>query len=258
MALVVLALVAATVGALRSTWSPCGLSMLSSMTPLAERARGHRFGATVAWYVAGAIAGGATIGAAAAGLAAVVDAAGVPAAGLAAAVGLAALACAAHDVELGGFRLPRHSRQVDDRWFTAYRRWVYASGFGWLIGTGLATYITTACVYLTVAAAVATGDPLAAFAVCTWFGAVRGLSILAAAPLRELPAVQSLHARLDRWSAPSIAITASAQVALAAAAFAVAGAPLVSAGVVLIALAAATLSERGAVDGRGVRQLPPI
>jgi len=41
--LVVLGLAVAISAAARSTWSPCGLSMLSSLTPLAERGRGHRY-----------------------------------------------------------------------------------------------------------------------------------------------------------------------------------------------------------------------
>src|SRR5215831_5196748 len=57
-------LVLACAAALRSTWSPCGLSMLSQITPIAEAARGNRFGRTAAWFVAGGVAGGLTLGAA--------------------------------------------------------------------------------------------------------------------------------------------------------------------------------------------------
>src|SRR3954452_22738444 len=60
----VLALAVACVGAVRGAWSPCGLSVLSSLNPVSERARGHRFWATACWYVAGAVAGGALLGAA--------------------------------------------------------------------------------------------------------------------------------------------------------------------------------------------------
>ncbi len=52
-ALTLAAVVVAVAAAGRSTWSPCGLSMLSTITPLGERARGHRWGATAAWFVAG-------------------------------------------------------------------------------------------------------------------------------------------------------------------------------------------------------------
>jgi len=44
--LIVAPVAVALAAAVRSTWSPCGLSMLSTVTPVAERARGHRYGAT--------------------------------------------------------------------------------------------------------------------------------------------------------------------------------------------------------------------
>ena len=40
----VLAGVVAVAAAIRSTWSPCGQSMLSTITPLGEAGRGNRFG----------------------------------------------------------------------------------------------------------------------------------------------------------------------------------------------------------------------
>ena len=52
----------ALVAAARSTWSPCGLSMLSSITPFGEKSRGNRYPVTAAWFVVGAAAGGATLG----------------------------------------------------------------------------------------------------------------------------------------------------------------------------------------------------
>ena len=69
-ALTEIALVIALAAALRSTWSPCGLSMLSTITPMAERARGHRCAVTAGWFVVGAVLGGATLGLGAAALAA--------------------------------------------------------------------------------------------------------------------------------------------------------------------------------------------
>ena len=68
--LALLAAVVAVAAAVRSTWSPCGLSVLSSITPFGESSRAHRYGVTAGWFVAGAVAGGATLGAVAAGLAA--------------------------------------------------------------------------------------------------------------------------------------------------------------------------------------------
>ena len=52
----------AVAAAARSTWSPCGVSMLATVTPLAERGRGHRYRSTAAWFIAGGTTGGATLG----------------------------------------------------------------------------------------------------------------------------------------------------------------------------------------------------
>jgi hypothetical protein len=41
--------VVAVMSAVRSTWSPCGLSMLASITPLSEVGRGHRYRTTPCW-----------------------------------------------------------------------------------------------------------------------------------------------------------------------------------------------------------------
>src|SRR5581483_3086148 len=102
------ATVVAIVAACRSTWSPCGQSMLSTITPLGERARGNRYGSTAAWFVVGALAGGVTLGGVMAGLAAAMAAAGAAPVALEA-LGSVALALAAASV-LGvrGWRLPYH------------------------------------------------------------------------------------------------------------------------------------------------------
>ncbi len=202
MALVILALVVAAAAAVRSTWSPCGLSMLSTITPMAERARGHRYGVTATWFVVGAALGGATLGLGAGLLAAGTSALDLSTTG---ALGIAAvLAAAAALVDAGTFgrRPPFFRRQVDDAWLARYRAWVYGGGFGWQIGVGLATYIMTAGVVLTVALAVLTGSPAAAFAIALAFGIARGLVVLLGARLRSPQALGALHARLDALEAP--------------------------------------------------------
>src|SRR5687768_13743242 len=112
--LVVLGSVVAGAAAIRSTWSPCGLSMLSTITPLGEAGRRHRYGSTAAWFIAGAVLGGATLGLGAAALAAAVGALDLSPEG---ALGTAAvLTCVtlASDLHAGGFRLPSHTRQVNE------------------------------------------------------------------------------------------------------------------------------------------------
>ena len=58
-----LAFTLAVLVAIRSTWSPCGISMLSTLTPFSERSRGHRYAVTATWFVLGALMGGVVLGA---------------------------------------------------------------------------------------------------------------------------------------------------------------------------------------------------
>src|SRR3954451_6606842 len=102
LALVLIGLVIAVAAAVRSTWSPCGLSMLSSITPLAEQGRGHRFRSTATWFVLGAVLGGLTIGAAMAALAAGASAVGLTASTALGAAAIAALVTAASDSRIFG------------------------------------------------------------------------------------------------------------------------------------------------------------
>ena len=103
----------AVVSAVRSTWSPCGLSMLACMTPLGEKGRGSRFRTSALWFVTGGTAGGVVLGLCMAALAV-----GVHALALSSTVvGVIALTASAvavgSDTGLGGFHLPVHYRQVN-------------------------------------------------------------------------------------------------------------------------------------------------
>lgn len=242
--LVALAAGCALVAATRSTWSPCGLSMLSTITPMGERARRYTYGGTAAWFIVGAVVGGATLGVGAAVLAAAVAAIDLPVTTAAAIAAVLALVAAASDAQVGGFALPGHRRQVNEVWLDRYRSWVYGAGFGWQIGVGLATFIVTAAVYLMIALAALTGEPLVALAVCTGFGFLRGLAVLLSRKATTPERLQALHRRFDNLSAPSRAATISAQLVVAAlAAVAVWGA---WAGIFgLVAMATLAISTRG-------------
>lgn len=239
-----LALVVAGAAAVRSTWSPCGLSMLSTITPMAERARGHRYGVTATWFVLGATVGGATLGLGAAALAAgtaALDLSTTATLGLA--TGAAAVA-ALVDAGAFGRRPPFFRRQVDDAWLSTYRAWVYGAGFGWQIGAGLATYIMTAGVVLTVVLAVLTASPVAAFAVSVAFGLSRGLVVLLGARLRSPAALGALHARLDALEAPVRRAVVAVQVGVAAVAAGLAAGPLAAGAVVAGAAVATAVAVR--------------
>jgi hypothetical protein len=167
--------------------------MLASITPLAETGRGNRFRTTATWFVIGSTLGGLTLGAGMAGLAAGVHALGLTPT----TIGIAALAAAsvavASDTGGLGIRLPVHYRQVNERWLDQFRPWVYAAGFGWQIGTGLATYITTSAVYLMIVLAALAGHPVGAVALGAGFGLVRGLSVLLGRNITHPDALRAFH-----------------------------------------------------------------
>lgn len=213
--MLVLLYVTATAAALRGLWSPCGLSMLSSLNPMSERARGHRFSATACWYVVGSIAGGALLGAGCAVGAFGFGRLDAPdTVGWALALAGAAVAVAS-DTGIGGWSLPTHPRQVDERWLDRYRRWIYASGYGIQIGSGFATYIMTAGVYLTALLAVVTGSPAQALTAGLTFGLVRGLGVLIAAPARDPRSLGAVIRRVDSWAGASAFAAAAACVGVA-------------------------------------------
>lgn len=234
-----LALAVAAVAAVRGLWSPCGLSMVSALNPVSERARGHRYAGTAAWYVAGAVVGGAVLGLGSAVGALAVRALHLHTVVVAVLVLLAAAVAWLSDSDLVGWTLPIHPRQVNEEWITRYRRWIYAAGFGVQIGSGFTTYIMSASVYLTAALAVLTGSPAGALAVGVTFGLVRGVGILGSATATSPERLRELHRRLDRHARTSLTACLVIEVATAGVAgWALAGPALA----VPVALALAVLS----------------
>src|SRR3546814_10944524 len=104
--------------------------MLSTIAPIGEQGRNQRWARSASWFVLGATLGGATLGLGAAGLAAGVAALALSGEAL---VGIAAVLAAvslASDLNLGGFRLPPPTRQVNARWLEPYPPLVSGGGFG--------------------------------------------------------------------------------------------------------------------------------
>ena len=173
--------------------------MLASITPLAEGGRAHRYRSTAVWFVTGAVLGGASFGVVIALLAEVVRVAGLGHASALAIGCVTSLLAAASDSGVGGFHLPTHHRQVNERWLDGFRPWVYGVGFGWQIGSGLATYIKTATVYLVVVVSALTGDPAVAFGIGVLFGLVRGCAVHLGRNVDTPQALSRLHQRLAIW-----------------------------------------------------------
>lgn len=227
----------AVVAAFRSTWSPCGVSMLSSITSLSEVGRGHRYWATVSWFLVGSVLGGLTLGAVAA-LGAMALAGMDRSSNVATALVLVAgLITLASDLGVGGFRLPANPRQVERTWLDRYRPWIYGLGFGWQLGVGVATYVMSASIYLMVIVAAFTGEPWLALGVVTMFGLLRGLAVLPAAVVRTPADLGRLHRRIERFRPASRVVAVIGQIGVAATAAVVVWGPV--AGLVVAAVLAA-------------------
>jgi len=188
--------------------------MLASITPLGERSRRQRWWLTVLALIVGGAGAGAVLGAslATAGRALPLG----RAERLDLLLGIAALGAT---IELLG-RLPTHRRQVDQSWLGRYRGWVYGLGFGAQLGVGVSTIVTTAAVYLTLAAAALAPSVTAGAAIGGVFGLLRGATVLVAARVDSPARLTALHGRLHRLepAARTFALAAQAVVIAAVAA----------------------------------------
>jgi cytochrome c biogenesis protein CcdA len=186
--------------------------MLASINPLGERARGNRWGWTVAAFTAGALAVAAAIGAVLGGLGSLAHAsAAVRLTGL----GAAAVSAALVDLGRPG-AVPTSHRQVDERWLGVYRGWVYGVGFGAQLGAGVVTVITSAMVYAWLVAAALAGSALAGAAVGAAFAVGRAAPF---ALVRRVRQPEDLRARLRLvmgWARPGRVIAAGASLAVGA------------------------------------------
>ncbi|WP_068431198.1 urease accessory protein UreH domain-containing protein [Piscicoccus intestinalis] len=183
--------------------------MLSSISPLGERARGSRWWLTTTAYVVGSLAGGALIGVVAGAIGAVLA---LPARAVfgSATVLVGALVVAAAfllglavDTGRVGRGLPSWQRQVDEQWLTRYRGWVYGVGFGLQLGLGVVTIVPSSTTYAMLAAAALTANPAAGALVGAVFGLVRALPALVVARVEEPAQLHDLFRRLQAWATPA-------------------------------------------------------
>src|SRR4051794_6899953 len=128
--------------------------MLSSIHPLGERVRHNRWSVTVTAYVLGSAAGGAFVGAVAGSIGALFWRLGLQVSPWVAAgtMGIALLLDTLR-------RVPGPRRQVNEDWLHRYRGWVYGAGFGFQLGMGVTTIVTTASVYAWIVLAALAADP---------------------------------------------------------------------------------------------------
>jgi hypothetical protein len=132
---------------------------------------------------------------------------------------VAALVAAASDSRIAGIQIPFHRRQVNEVWLDRFRPWVYGAGFGWQIGSGVATYIMTSALYVIAMLAVMTGNPWAALGVGVLFGTVRGLAVLLGRGITTPDRLASFHrrfAQLEPHSRRTVVVTELAVAAVVA------------------------------------------
>ncbi|MGI8682086.1 MAG: hypothetical protein ACR2JO_08145 [Mycobacteriales bacterium] len=196
--------------------------MLASITPLGERGRHRRWGPTVAAYVVGSLVGGALLGT-------LLGAIGqllphrhpLP---LLAAFAVACVLGLVLDARVGGLALPSVSRQVDESWLGRYRGWVYGLGFGFQLGLGVVTIVTTSSVYLTFMLALLGGSAVIGGLLGAVFGGVRSLPLVAMRAVAGPAQLRAVHRRLRSWE-PWAAHGTTGAVAACAVAATVAGWP---------------------------------
>ena len=164
--------------------------MLTSISPLGERARANRWATTVTAYVVASALGGLTIGS-------LLGAAG--SAWHASALVAVAVCALAALCDVSG-RRPTLHRQVDEDWLFRYRGWVYGAGYGYQLGLGIVTIVTSASTYAMLALCFLSGGVASGAAIGGTFGLVRALPLLglrsASTPVR----LRDVAARLEQLS----------------------------------------------------------
>lgn len=200
--------------------------MLASIHPLGERVRHGRWWLTATAYVVGSTAGGGALGAALGGAGATLDALVHPGNVLVGALlAFGALAAIAFDLGWRGAALPTVRRQVDEDWLHRYRGWVYGLGFGFQLGLGVVTIVTSATTYLVFVTAFLTRGVAAGAIVGGTFGLVRALPILVVARVDTSAQLRAVVGRIVGWerTARGIAVAGAVIVLVAATAVTIAG-----------------------------------
>ncbi len=177
----------------RASWSsPCGESMITTVHPLAEGARGRRWVATAVWFVVATLVTSTLLGATLSWLGSMMSV------GVGGAVLVSLILVIAAAVDLGGWRPPSTTRQLNENWLTSYRGWVIGAGYGAQLGSGFATVVPSWTGYALIPVLVLAGDPVTGALLGLVFGLGRVAAVAPAGVIRD----RSSLARIpDRWVA---------------------------------------------------------
>lgn len=168
--------------------------MLTSITPLGERGRNRNWATTVVAYFIGSIAGGAATGLTAGLLGSTVPAAWRPDSitwPVAAVLAVVALSELRPVTPIG-------RRQVNEDWLEEFRGWVVGLGFGFQLGLGFVTIVTTLAVPAAFVLAALTFSWQWGLVVGMTFGLARALPILTTFRVTDPGRLASLHRSHDR------------------------------------------------------------
>jgi hypothetical protein len=149
--------------------------MLTSISPLGERARASRWWLTTTAYVVSSLVGGLALGLVAALLGGLVPAPRRSSPATYLLVAGALVGGLVLDLGVAGRHLPTWRRQVDRTWLDRYRGWVVGVGFGAQLGFGVVTIVTSATTYAVALLCGLSGSPAVGLLVGGTFGLVRAL-----------------------------------------------------------------------------------
>ena len=191
--------------------------MLGSISPVGETSRRQRWWLTATAYTVASVAGGAAIGTVLGAIgAAVASAVSLSIGARLAVLGAVTVAGALLDARVLPWALPTWHRQVDERWLTTYRGWVYGAGFGFQLGIGVATIVTSAATYGALTAALLSASWQGGLLVGSAFGAVRSVPLLLAGRLRSPGALHRATRRVEAAEPLARRLTIAGQAAVAA------------------------------------------
>jgi hypothetical protein len=188
--------------------------MLASITPLGERGRQSSWGVTVTAFALGATFAGLAAGALLGALGSLVLPGSIGADARLAVLLVAFLGALLLDTV--PHAVPGPARQVNPRWLDEFRGWVYGLGYGTQLGLGVTTVVTSAATYAALLAALLSGSAASGAIVMGCYGAVRGLTPLAAAHVRSTRQLLAVHAAMERsrtsarWGARAVLAAVSA------------------------------------------------
>jgi hypothetical protein len=169
--------------------------MLGSISPVGEASRNQRWWLTVTAYAVASTAAAAVVGVVL-GAAGEALAGAVPVGPTSRLLTLGMVLAFAAVVDAAGRGLPSWHRQVDERWLTTYRGWVYGAGFGAQLGLGVVTIVVSAATYAMLGAAFLSASWRDGMVIGAVFGAARSMPLLLLAGVRSTGGLYTVTRRV--------------------------------------------------------------